>query len=71
MSPIIPAHVYIRSSKYNGTTVVSHITDIRRIICGDEELKNKSVLMIIADGGPDFTPISVLSALYFTVCSKR
>lgn len=38
-----PSHVYIRSSKYNGTTVVSHITDIHRIICSSNELKNKSV----------------------------
>ncbi|CAB3978472.1 Hypothetical predicted protein [Paramuricea clavata] len=30
-----PAHVYICSSKYNGT-VASHITDIHGIICGDD-----------------------------------
>ena len=60
-----PSHVYIRSSKYNGTTAVSHITDIHKIICADKTLKNKSVLMIMADSGPDFTPISVLNSLYF------
>ena len=60
-----PSHVYIRSSKYNGITAVSHITDIHKIICADKMLKNKSVLMIMADGGPDFTPISVLNSLYF------
>ena len=60
-----PAHVYICSSKYNGTTVVSHITDIHKIICADDALKDKLVLMIMADGGPDFTPISVLNGLYF------
>ena len=47
---------------------MSHITDIRRIICGDEELKNKSVLMIIADGGPDFTPIYICAKYIVFYC---
>ena len=32
------SHVFVRSSKYNGTTVTSHITDIYHIISSDEDL---------------------------------
>lgn len=60
-----PARVFVRSSKYDGTTVVSHISDIHKIISSDKDLKEKPVLMLMADGGPDFTPMSVLNTFYF------
>ena len=38
-----PAHVFVQLSKYDGTTVVSSISDIHKVIFSFKDLKKKTI----------------------------
>ena len=66
-----PSFVQLRAQKFNSTTVSTHVTDLFNIISNNEEYVKKPALMLMSDGGPDFTPISVLNSIYFYRLFKR
>ncbi|CAB4044267.1 PREDICTED: uncharacterized protein LOC105443326 [Paramuricea clavata] len=57
------ANVYIRSHKYNATSVATHVTDLYEML--DPIREEKSVLMFLADGGPDFNPSHIANELFY------
>ena len=59
-----PASLYVRSSKYNHSTISTHVTDLHAILMSDMEVSSRNSYMFVSDGGPDFSPSSVLNQLF-------
>ena len=57
------AYVKLRSSKYNPTTIATHVTDLYGIL--KPFVDEKSVYMFLADGGPDFNPSHLANELFY------
>ena len=53
------ATLFVCLIKKNGTAVASHINDIYRMIMLDEQFNQKSILLIMPNVGPEFTPMFV------------
>ena len=60
-----PASLKLRSTKYDPSTVVTHITDIHKLLQSHMTENERSSFMLLSDGGPDFNPSSVLNQIHF------
>ena len=45
--------------------LLQHVTDLLQILKPHIELHGTSSFMLLSDGGPDFTPNSVLNSIFF------
>ena len=59
-----PAFLYVRSSKYNHSSMSTHITDLHEVLKTDMENSSHNSFVLLSDGGPDFSPSSVLNHLF-------
>ena len=59
-----PAFLYVRSSKYNHSSMSTHITDLHEVSKTDMENSSHNSFVLLSDGGPDFSPSSVLNHLF-------
>ena len=66
-----PVHLKLRSNKYHHSTIVTHVTDLYKILQERINTTNRNCFMTLSDGGPDFTPASVVNMLYFFRLFKR
>ena len=57
----------LRSNKYHHSTIATHVADLFYIL----KDSSKSSAMLLADGGPDFTPMSVVNMLFFYRLFKK
>ena len=60
-----PSYVFLRAQRFHPTTVATHVTDLLQILKPHTELHGTSSFMLLSDGGPDFTPSSVLNSIFF------
>ena len=60
-----PSHVFLRAQRFHPTTVATPVTDLLKILKPYIELHGTSSFMLLSDGGPDFTPNSVLNIVLF------
>ena len=51
----------LRSSKYHGSSIVTHINDLYDILSHN----NKPACIILSDGGPDYTPAGIVNIFYY------
>ena len=58
-----PATVVLRSSKFYSSSMQNHATDIKPLLHAVQS-QGKTVVVIIADGGPDWNTGSLVSALF-------
>lgn len=63
------ANVYIRSHKYNATSVATHVTDLYEML--EPVREKKSTFMFLADGGPDFNPSHIANQLFYYRLFKK
>ena len=56
--------VVTRAQIFKSTTIVTHITDLYNFIKSNPDYSDKSGLMLISDGGPDFNPMSLLNEVF-------
>ena len=54
-------HLRLRSTEYHGSSIATHVNDLYNIISKNQ----KPALMILADGGPDYTPAGVVNILFY------
>ena len=63
-------NVFLRAQRFNGTSAVTHITNLDKVLPVQIE-KGKPVVFIISDNGPDFNPMSLLNELYYFRLFKK
>ena len=56
-----PIHLRLRTNKYNPSTIATHTHDLYEILKEDD----KPGCMIIADGGPDYSPKNFVNSLFY------
>ena len=66
-----PSSLFVRSSKYNHSTISTHITDLYLLLKSEIDASTRNSFMFISDGGPDFNPSSVLNQLFLYRLFKR
>ena len=66
-----PALLYLRSCKYNHSTISTHVKDLCQILKTRIETTGQNSYMFISDGGPDFNPSSVLNQLFLYRLFKK
>ena len=66
-----PSHVFLCAQRFHSTTVATHVTDLLQILKPQIELHGTSSFMVLSDGGPDFTPNSVINSIFFFCLFKR
>ena len=54
-------NLFLRATKFHSSTIVTHVSDLHRIL---SEHPCTSV-MILADGGPDYTPLSIVNIFFY------
>ena len=60
-----PSNVFLRSQKFNSTTIATHVTDIIEAMGSSDKDGSKPVLFLLSDNGPNFNPMSLLNSLFF------
>lgn len=59
-----PATLFVRSSKYNHSSIATHITDLYSLLRSEMDTSSRKSFMFVSDSGPDFSPSSVLNQLF-------
>ena len=54
-----PSNVFLRSQKFNSTTIATHVTDIIEAMASSDKHGSEPVLFLLSDNGPDFNPMSL------------
>lgn len=58
-----PLWVFNRCVKNNSTTIADHVSDLKNILAENPQI-NKPVLVLVTDGGPDWTPKSNINEFF-------
>ena len=61
------ASLFLRSSKYSSSLIVTHITELHSILNSKMDITSHNSFMLISDGRPDFNPVSVLNQIYSNI----
>ena len=54
-----PSNVFLRSQKFNSTTIATHVTDIIEAMASSDKHGSKPVLFLLSDNGLEFNPMSL------------
>ena len=65
------SYVFLRAQKFHPTIVATYVTDLMQILKPHIELHDTLSFILLSDEGPDFTPNSVLSSIYFFCLFKE
>ena len=60
--------LHLRANKYHHSSIATHVTDLYNIL---KDQNGNSSVMVLADGGPDFTPASMVNTLYYYRLYKK
>ena len=60
-----PVHVFCRASKFHSSTSVTHTSDLATLLEEVPELRTKTVLSLVVDGGPDHNPNHLVNFLAY------
>lgn len=65
-----PSLVYLRNNFFHGNTCLEHINDLFPI-CRESVKKGKTIMTLLADGGPDYNPNGYKNELLYAELWKR
>ena len=56
-----PVHLSLRANKFHSSTIATHVTDLYKIYSSSQFTS----AMILADGGPDYSPANIINVLFY------
>ena len=54
-------NLFFRGNKFHSSTIGTHVSDLHKILSGHP----CASVMILADGGPDYTPLSIVNIFFY------
>ena len=54
-------NLFLRANKFHSSAIATHVSDLHRIL----SRHSCTSVMILADGGPDYTPLSIVNIFFY------